>query len=91
MIRNALLGLVQMFRRAGKPNKALPWSQCLNRFWREDAAQDLIEYALLTALLALMCTAAISPVAQALNTGVENIHKKFKDHVDRGLHKGWYK
>jgi len=51
----------------------------------------MIEYALLTALIGLMCAVALSPVAQALNTGVEQIHKKFKTHVDQGLHKGWYK
>jgi len=79
-----------MFRRAGKTNKAFQWNQCLKSFWREDAAQDLIEYALLTALLALMCTAALSPVAQALSSGVNQVEKKFKNHVDHGLHKGWY-
>lgn len=67
------------------------WTDHLRRFWREDAAQDMIEYALLAALVALMSAAALSPVAQVLNDGVNKIHTKFKDHVDRGLHKGWYK
>jgi Flp pilus assembly pilin Flp len=82
-----------MFRRAGKLNKALPWSQCLKSFWREDAAQDLIEYALLTSLLALMCAAALSPVAQTLRNGVNKVEQKFRQytHDDNGKHLGWYK
>jgi len=71
---------------------------CFFRGWRslrrlrlEDLAQDLIEYALVAALIALMCATALSPVTLALHNGVTKVAKKFKEHVDRGLHKGWYK
>ena len=80
-----------MFRRTERSNELLPWSQRLKEFWREDAAQDMIEYALLVALIGFVAAAALSPVAQVLNDGVNKIHKKFKNHVDHGLHKGWYK
>lgn len=82
-----------MFRKTRTPNGALPQSRNLKRFWREDAGQDLIEYALVAALLGLMSAAALSPVAQALNNGVNTVEKKFKKHThqDSGKHKGWYK
>jgi Flp pilus assembly pilin Flp len=51
----------------------------------------LIEYALLAALIALMCSVALAPVAQVLNNTVTKTGKKFKEHVDKGLHLGWYK
>ncbi len=76
-------GLIQtLFRRVGDH---------LREFHLRDTGQDLIEYALVAALLALMCSAALTPVAAALNNGVSHVGKKFKDHVDHGLHKGWYK
>ena len=61
------------------------------RFRLEDTAQDMIEYAMIAAMMALMCSVALSPVAQALNNVVTKTGKKFKEHVDHGLHKGWYK
>ncbi|MGO8734577.1 MAG: Flp family type IVb pilin [Terriglobia bacterium] len=39
----------------------------INRLWKEEDGQDLIEYALLVTLLALGCTAAISPLATAIS------------------------
>lgn len=82
-----------MFRRVDRAGQSLSLRQSLRRFWREDAAQDLIEYSLLTALIGLMCAAALSPVAQALSNGVNKVEKKFEDHThhDNGKHKGWYK
>jgi Flp pilus assembly pilin Flp len=80
-----------VFFRTKNPEGHCSWRGHLRRFWRGDAGQDLLEYALLVALIAFMATAALSPVAQVLNNGVDNIHKKFKKHVDHGLHKGWYK
>ncbi len=38
----------------------------MNRLWKEEDGQDLVEYALLLTLLALACTAAISPLATAI-------------------------
>ncbi len=37
------------------------------RFVREDAGQDLIEYALLGALIAVACTVAMSALATAIS------------------------
>jgi len=73
------------------PNRRYSWWRRFRRLRREDLGQDLIEYALLVALIGLMATAVVAPVAQALNTGVSKVNKKFKEHVDHGLHKGWYK
>ncbi len=80
-----------MFTLDKDPEGKHSWRERLRRFSREDAGQDMIEYALLVALIGFMAAASLSPVAQVLNNGVEKIHKKFKDHVDQGLHKGWYK
>jgi pilus assembly protein Flp/PilA len=44
----------------------------MNRLWKEEDGQDLIEYALLVALLALTCTAAISPLATAIRGAFSN-------------------
>jgi Flp pilus assembly pilin Flp len=38
----------------------------LNRLWREEEGQDLIEYVLLIALIALASAAAFPPLAAAL-------------------------
>lgn len=40
----------------------------LNRLWHEEAGQDLIEYALLVALVALAATAGMNSLATAINT-----------------------
>ena len=39
-----------------------------NRFVREDAGQDLIEYALLAGLISLICVAAITTTGSAVNS-----------------------
>jgi hypothetical protein len=87
-----------MFRRIRRTDRAVSLRESLRRFWREDAAQDLLEYALLTALLGLMSTAALSPVAKAVGNGVDKVEKKFKEHTNHGhehdnngQHKGWDK
>ena len=80
-----------MLRRLRRPGDSKDNPSLLGRFWREDTAQDLLEYALVAALIGLMTTATLAPVAQVLNNTVDKVHKKFKEHVDHGLHKGWYK
>lgn len=80
-----------VFFRGKDPKGKHSWRERLRGFLWEDSGQDMIEYALLVALIGFMAAAALSPVAQVLNNGVTNVHKKFKDHVDQGLHKGWYK
>ena len=40
----------------------------LKRLWQDDKGQDLIEYALLVALVALAATAGMNTLAGAINT-----------------------
>jgi pilus assembly protein Flp/PilA len=40
----------------------------LKRLWKEEEGQDLIEYALLVALIALAAVAVFPPVAASINT-----------------------
>lgn len=44
----------------------------LQRLWREDEGQDLVEYALLVTLIALTITAAMNGVATALSSVFSN-------------------
>ncbi len=44
-----------------------------NRFVREDAGQDLIEYALLAGLISLICVLAITQTGAAVNTIFGNV------------------
>jgi len=46
------------------------------RLVREDEGQDLIEYALLAALIALACTLAMKAVGDQLNTVWDGIKAK---------------
>jgi Flp pilus assembly pilin Flp len=43
------------------------------RFWRETDGQDLVEYALIVAAIALAMVATIQGVARALNSVYESI------------------
>jgi len=36
------------------------------RLWKEESGQDLVEYSLLGALIAVACVAAINPLANAI-------------------------
>ncbi len=44
----------------------------LSRLWREEAAQDLTEYALLMVLIALASIAAMNSLAQAISNVYSN-------------------
>jgi pilus assembly protein Flp/PilA len=46
----------------------------LNRFVRDEAGQDLIEYALLAGFISLVAVAAITNVGQGINQVYENIN-----------------
>jgi pilus assembly protein Flp/PilA len=46
--------------------ETLEMKALLNRFVREESGQDLIEYALLAALIAVACTVAMGSVATAI-------------------------
>jgi len=48
---------------------------------REDSGQDLIEYALIAALIALAATAGMSVVAQAINDAFSSIGGKLKSYT----------
>lgn len=58
---------------------------------QHDRAQDMIEYALIAAMLSLMIVAVSGSVAIQIATGFSNVGEKVKKHVDNGLHLGWYK
>jgi len=58
---------------------------------RGERAQDLLEYALIAAMVSFMVVASAGSVALQIEKGITNVGKKFKTHVDHGLHKGWYK
>ena len=45
----------------------------LKRLWAEESGQDLIEYALLVALVALAATAGMNSLATAINTEFTNL------------------
>ena len=45
----------------------------INRFVREDAGQDLIEYALLAGFISLVAVAAITATGTSLNTLFSNV------------------
>lgn len=63
----------------------------LSALHQGERAQDLIEYALIAAMISFMVVAAAGSVAVQIEVGISSVGKKFKDHVDHGLHKGWYK
>jgi len=46
----------------------------VSRLLREEAGQDLIEYALLAAFISVAAVAAITTVGTALNTSYQTIH-----------------
>jgi len=48
-------------------------SNLLRRFVREDDGQDLVEYAMLIALIALAVVAGVGALATAINTQYNNI------------------
>jgi len=48
----------------------------VNALVREDEGQDLIEYALLVALIALVCVAALTTAGQQVNTIFQSISDK---------------
>jgi pilus assembly protein Flp/PilA len=48
----------------------------LARLWREEEGQDLVEYALLVALVALAATAGMNTLATAINGAFANLGAK---------------
>ena len=52
---------------------------------REESGQDMIEYALLAALIALAAVAALQTVANPINNTYSNIARKFHKHVGKHL------
>jgi pilus assembly protein Flp/PilA len=55
--------------------------ETLVRLHREDSGQDLIEYALIAALIALAATAGMGAVAKAINEAFSSIGAKLKDYT----------
>jgi pilus assembly protein Flp/PilA len=48
-------------------------STLIHRFVREDQGQDLVEYAMLLALIALIVVAGVGTFGQAINTWYANL------------------
>jgi Flp pilus assembly pilin Flp len=44
----------------------------LKRLWKDDGGQDLVEYGLLLVLISLACTAAMTPLATAIDAAFNN-------------------
>lgn len=49
------------------------------RFVREDEGQDLVEYALLIAFIALVCIAALGNLGEAINETYESISSSLRE------------
>ncbi|MBI4164196.1 MAG: Flp family type IVb pilin [Acidobacteria bacterium] len=54
---------------------------CLFRLHREDSGQDLIEYALIAALIALSAVAGMGSVAKAVNDVFSSVSVKIKAYI----------
>ena len=61
----------------------------LEVFHTDESAQDLIEYALISAILALGAVVSMNSLANEVNTAFSHVHSKFHKHV--GKHLGWDK
>jgi pilus assembly protein Flp/PilA len=53
----------------------------LRRLWQEEEGQDLVEYGLLVALVALAATAGMSSLATAINTAFSTLGSKLTSSV----------
>jgi pilus assembly protein Flp/PilA len=53
--------------------KELYMSGLLRRFVREDDGQDLVEYAMLVALIAIVCVGGVTALGTALNTWYDGV------------------
>ena len=51
------------------------------KMWLDDSGQDLIEYALVAALIALAATAGMTGVASAINSAFSVIGTKLSNYV----------
>lgn len=51
--------------------------QILKNFWRDERGQDLVEYALVVALISLGATASMSTVATAISAAFSSVGTKF--------------
>jgi pilus assembly protein Flp/PilA len=58
-----------------------PVIQRLSRFHHDESGQDLIEYALVAALIALAAVAGMSFVASAINNAFSNIGSRMSSAV----------
>ncbi|MFY9585687.1 MAG: Flp family type IVb pilin [Candidatus Acidiferrales bacterium] len=52
--------------------KAATWKELPGRLWREESGQDLTEYVLLMALIALTAIAAMQGLAPVISTAYNN-------------------
>lgn len=55
--------------------------ELLKRFWKEEDGQDMIEYALLAALVALAATAGMTLLATDINNSYDGIGNRVAGYV----------
>jgi pilus assembly protein Flp/PilA len=53
----------------------------IKRLWFEDDGQDLVEYGLLVALVALAATAGMNSLASSINTALTNVGTAMANYV----------
>jgi Flp pilus assembly pilin Flp len=56
----------------------------MKRLWRDDAGQDLIEYALLAAFIALAALAAMGFVGDAIDELFQNVSNELQNATGEG-------
>lgn len=53
--------------------------ELLNRFWREEEGQDMVEYALIIALVAVVIVASLKSVGTTIESVFKNIESKLRN------------
>jgi pilus assembly protein Flp/PilA len=57
------------------------YAKLIKELWRDESGQDLIEYALVAALIALAATAGMSAVATQISSAFTSIATKFNGYT----------
>jgi pilus assembly protein Flp/PilA len=57
------------------------YAKLIKELWRDESGQDLIEYALVAALIALAATAGMSSVATQISSSFTSIATKFDSYT----------
>jgi len=68
-----------MHARTGARREVMNLTKYVNAFVRDEEGQDLIEYALLVALISLVCVVALTDAGTQVNNIFEQIKDKLTD------------